>query len=262
MSDPWVRKEVIGNAVLFLGDMREVLPAINAKADMCLSDPPYRLTSGGSTTGEMNGCFDKASYDNSGNLFDMVEWAEMAPLIYDVLADDADAVVMTSDREEGAARSAFLGAGFGFHRLLVWDKFTATPNRWYMPNCEFALYLYKGKARRITDCASKALIRCPQKDVSHEYLPMGGRGHPTEKPVGLMQFWMCNSTDAGDLVLDPFMGAGSTVVAGIQSGRHVIGIEKDPKWFDVACARAKEATLRGQMGLDLVPIFTQGEMSL
>ena len=47
-----------------------------------------------------------------------------APLIYGALADDADAIIMASDREEGAARAAFDVAGFGFHRLLVWDKIT------------------------------------------------------------------------------------------------------------------------------------------
>lgn len=240
------REVTIGSCRLILGDMRAVLPALDARARLCLSDPPYRITSGGNSSGEMGGCFAKDAYDNSGELFDMVEWAEMAPLIHGVLADDADAIIMTSDREEPIARAAFAAVGFGFHRLLVWDKITATPNRWYMPNCEFGLYLYKGRARRITDCASKALIRCPQRDMSHLYLgadvPVDQRRpHATEKPVALMEFWMGNSTDPGDLIIDPFMGAGATIVAAARTGRSAIGIEKDPKWFEVACARVAEA---------------------
>lgn len=241
----------IGNCRLILGDMRAVLPELDVRAKLCLTDPPYLLTSGGNTTGEMGGCFDKSAYDNSGALFDMVDWADMAPLIHAALADDADAIIMTSDREELAARLAFEQAAFGFHRLLVWDKITATPNRWYMPNCEFALYLWKGRARRINDCGAKALVRCPQRDVSHLYLPddipePDRRPHATEKPVALMAGWICNSTDPGDLVIDPFMGAGSTIVAAAQIGRAAIGIEKDPKWFAVACARVDEAVERGQ----------------
>lgn len=248
------RDITIGNCRLILGDMREVLPALDMRAGMVLSDPPYRITSGGNSTGEMGGCFARDTYDNSGALFDMVEWADMAPLIYGALADDADAVIMVSDREEGAARAAFTAAGFGFHRLLVWDKITATPNRWYMPNCEFGLYLYKGRARRITDCASKALIRCPQQDVSHLFLPKHlpqdeRKPHPTEKPVALMAHWMGNSTSPGDLVIDPFMGSGSTILAASRTGRAAIGIEKDPKWFDVACARLTEEVERGQKEL-------------
>jgi len=230
----------IGDIILIHGDMREVLPGLDAPADMVLSDPPYRLTSGGNSTGEMGGCFAHGRYDNSGALFGMVEWAEMAPLIYRAAAPQADAVIMTSDREYLAGRAAFEAAGWGFHRTLVWDKVTATPNRWYMPNCEFAIYLYKGAARRIRDCGSKALIRCPQRDETL---------HPTEKPVALMAHWLTNSTDPGDLVLDPFMGTGTTLVAAAQTGRRAIGIELDRQWFDVAVARVQAATRQAEMAV-------------
>ncbi len=256
-----IRRDVaIGPCRLIQGDMREVLPLLGARAKMCLSDPPYRLTGGGNTTGEMSGCFSKANYDNSGDLFNMVEWSEMAPLIYAALAENADAVIMTSDREEGAARNAFMASGFKFHRLLVWDKITATPNRWYMPNCEFALYLYKGRARRISNPSSKALVQCPQRDVSQRFRAEFGAvpsaecpPHPTEKPVALMAHWLENSTDPGHLVLDPFMGSGSTLVAAVQTGREAIGVERDPKWFDVACARVAHAVAENGGKVDFSP---------
>lgn len=230
----------IGPIRLINGDMREVLPGLDVAADMLLTDPPYRITSGGNTSGEMRGCFAHGTYDNSGELFPIVEWDELAPLVFDALAPDADAVVMCSDREEAAARAALLEAGFGFHRLLVWDKRTATPNRWYMPNCEFALYLWKGSAKRIRNCASKALITCPQRDVTD---------HPTEKPVALMRHWLENSTDPGDLVLEPFSGSGSTVVAAALSGRRAVGIELNPRYFEIACERVEAALSGAQSGL-------------
>lgn len=199
----------------------------------------------------MGGCFSNDAYDNSGRLFDLVEWDEMAPLIFDALCDDANLLVMTSDREEAAARIAFEASGFGFHHLLVWGKNTCTPNRFYMASCEFALFMYKGRARTISEPGSKQLISCPHRDVSHRYLsahvPSDERApHATEKPVALMAHWLCNSTNPDDLVLDPFMGAGSTIVAAAQTGRASIGIEKDPKWFDVACARVAEATANAE----------------
>ena len=237
---PWQKKVVIGDCTLYLGDMRRVLPALNLRADMTMSDPPYRITRGGNSTGEMGGCFSRDRYNGNGELFPMVEWEEMAPLIYEASAENSDAVIMTSDREECAARMAFEDSGFGFHRLLVWDKATVTPNRWYMPNCEFGLYLYKGRARRITDCSSKALIRVPHRDVTD---------HPTEKPTALMQHWIRNSTDPGDLVLDPFAGSGSSCVAAIEAGRRAVGIELDQKWFEVACERV--AAARYAPGLEL-----------
>lgn len=260
-----LRDITIGNCRLILGDMRDVLPELNPKAKLCLSDPPYRLASGGNANGELGGCFAKGVYDNSGELFDMVEWADMAPLIFEALCDDANLLVMTSDREEVVARLAFESSGFGFHHLLVWGKNTCTPNRFYMASCEFALFMYKGRARTINAPGSKQLIGCPHQDVSHRYLSADiasnqKRPHATEKPVALMAHWMCNSTDPGDLVIDPFMGAGATIVAAARTGRAAIGIEKDPKWFDVACARVAEASSRNQMEMPVsAPVSAQQE---
>lgn len=232
----------IGTCTLICADMRDALPDLAAEfpADLILTDPPYRLTSGGNTTGAMAGIFAKDRYDNSGDLFPMVEWSVMAPLFWNALGPNGDAVVMTSDREAHAARAALEDAGFGFHRMLVWDKVTATPNRWFMPNCEFAIYGYKGRARTITDPASKALIRVPHRDETD---------HPTEKPVPLMVGWMHQCSPPGGTVIDPFMGTGSTAVAAAQLGRTFVGIEINRKWFDVACKRVEQAYRSRQVTL-------------
>ena len=230
IEPPEVRQ--IGDCTLICGDMRDVLPDLDPKADLVLTDPPYRLTSGGKKTGQMGGIFDAARYDNSGDLFPMVEWSVMGPLFWAALGDRGDAVVMTSDREMQNARGAMEAAGFGFHRVLVWDKDTVTPNRWFMPNCEFAIYGYKGKAQRITDANAQQLVKVPHRDET---------GHQTEKPVPLMQGWMHQCSRPGALVVDPFMGAGSTAVAAAQLGRRFIGIEIQRKWFDVACRRVEAA---------------------
>jgi DNA modification methylase len=231
----------IGDCTLICGDMRDVLPdlATAFPADLILTDPPYRLTSGGHSTGEMKGIFAKGRYDNSGDLFPMVEWAVMAPLFWNALGPNGDAVVMTSDREMQNARGAMEAAGFGFHRVLVWDKGAVTPNRWFMPNCEFAIYGYKGKAQRITDANAQQLVKVPHRDETE---------HQTEKPVPLMQGWMHQCSRPGSLVIDPFMGAGSSAVAAARLGRRFIGIEIQRQWFDVACARV-EATYRERQGV-------------
>jgi hypothetical protein len=229
----------IGPCTMYLGDMREVLPQLDIRADLLLSDPPYLLTSGGKGTGEMGGCFGRDAYDNSGALFPIVPWAEMAPLFYAAMADNADAIVMTSDREEFDARGAMLAAGLRFHRLLIWNKGTVTPNRWFMPNCEFGLYLWKGAARTISNPSAKQLVYVPQRDVTQ---------HPTEKPVILLRSWIENCSAPGALVLDPFMGSGSSMVAAAHAGRRAVGIEINRRWFDVACARV-EAAVHGRAGV-------------
>jgi len=75
-------------------------------------------------------------------------------------------------------------------------------------------------------------------------------GHPTEKPVALMADLILLYTQPGDVVLDPFMGSGTTGVACLKTGRRFIGIERDPKWFDVAEKRLRRAVSDAAMQPD------------
>ena len=77
--------------------------------------------------------------------------------------------------------------------------------------------------------------------------------HPTEKPVELMRYWIGNSTHQGQIVLDPFMGSGTTGVAAIQMGRKFIGIEREPKYFDIACKRIEDAQRQGDLFMEALP---------
>lgn len=139
-------------------------------------------------------------------------------------------------------------AGFGFHNMLVWDKGTATPNRWYMKNCEFTGFFFKSPAKFINDCGAKQLINCPQVDVSGQFAE-DGHSHATEKPVALMQHYIEQSSDVGDLILDPFMGSCSTGVACIRAGRKFIGIEKNERFFNMSVKRiqAENKNLQQQL---------------
>jgi len=69
---------------------------------------------------------------------------------------------------------------------------------------------------------------------------MDGAQHPTQKPVRLMQ-WCIDQAGNPDTILDPFMGSGTTGVAAIQMGRKFIGIEREVKYFDIACERISRA---------------------
>jgi site-specific DNA-methyltransferase (adenine-specific) len=65
--------------------------------------------------------------------------------------------------------------------------------------------------------------------------------HPTVKPLALMEFLVKSYSNEGDIIIDPFMGSGTTGVAAIQSGRTFIGIEQEKNYFDIACKRIKQA---------------------
>ena len=71
--------------------------------------------------------------------------------------------------------------------------------------------------------------------------------HPTEKPVPLMRELLADFTNASQVILDPFMGSGTTGVACARMGRKFIGIELEPKYFDVACERIEKAYAQGDM---------------
>lgn len=74
-----------------------------------------------------------------------------------------------------------------------------------------------------------------------------GAQHPTQKPLPLMRHLVNLFSNEGQTILDPFMGSGTTGVAAVQMGRKFIGIEKEPKHFDIACKRIEEAQRQGDM---------------
>lgn len=235
------REEIIGNARLILGDALEILPSITGAHVVC-TDPPYLVSKGGFASNlQLEGGFGgwMKDYGNQGDIVDCtIEFSDWLPLVYAAMADRAHAYFMTNGRNLKDMQTAAEVAQFRLHTVLVWDKRTALPNKYYQNVTEFGLFMFKGKAQTINDPSSKNLITIFQRDESP---------HPTEKPVELMRYWIGNSTTAGDMVLDPFMGSGTTGVAAVQSGRTFVGIEKDERWFDIACRRVESAANQGNL---------------
>ena len=223
--------QIIGDCELYQGDCLEIMPHLR-KVDAVVTDPPYLLESGGMTNPDMRGKLSKSRYDNGGVIVPTpVKWSDFMRPIYDALGS-GHAYIMCNNRHVENALVEARRAGFRFHNLLVWDKGTAMPNRWYMKNCEFTCFLFKGKAQAINDCGSKQLLRSPN---------VLNAQHPTEKPAPLVSVYIKNSTTRQNTVLDPFMGSGTTGVACVKLGRKFIGIELEPKYFDIACQRIENA---------------------
>lgn len=246
------RVEQIGDATLYLGDCREILPTISP-VDAVVTDAPYLVTSGG--FGALEGGFGgwiKDAYDNKGAIvLCEIGWSDWLPLVFAAMREGAQAYLFSNDRNLQEARSAAENAGLIFHRLLVWDKRAALPNRWYQQTCEFILFMRRGKARMINDPSSKSLQSIFQRDQSD---------HPTEKPVELCALYVSNSTQHGEVVLDPFMGSGTTGVACAQLGRRFIGIEIDQKHFDTSCRRIEDAYKRPRLFAPHPPKAVQESM--
>lgn len=240
----YLRKEIIGSCTLYLGNSMEIMPTLDP-VHLVVSDVPYSLTTGGKAKSQktMSGIFAADNYANDGQLvMAIVPFPAMMDALYASLVDDADCYVMANDKNVNALTNAALQAGFQFHNLLVWDKVAPTANRWYMKNLEFTIYLWKGRARTINNPSAKQLIRGGVDKVTE---------HPTEKPVYLMEEYIINSSARGEVVLDPFMGSGTTSVACVRTGRRFVGIEIDPTYFDVACERISAAYILPPMFSDI-----------
>lgn len=233
-----IKKEVvIGDCRLILGDSRYVhFP----NADMICCDPPYLLTSGGAND-ELGGKLSQSEYANTGDIVDCdITWDEVWQVFSNCLLGTPRAHIycMANNRNVSKCQVAGEEAGFHFHNILPWDKITATPNRWFMKNCEFTILMKKGNAFAVNDCSQKQLIRYP--NVINAF-------HPTQKPVELMANYIRQSTRVGQTVADPFMGVGTTGVAAIKEGRKFVGCEIDPDYFEIACNRIQDAYDRPDM---------------
>lgn len=220
---------------IIIGDAIRTMRAMPPESvDLVVTDPPYPVISGGNT-GKRDGV-DRPSgmlAANDGKIFKYNDLLpdQYMPEIYRVLRPVAHFYVMTNELNRRVIEDAAHRAGFQTHALLVWEKQNVTPSRWYMKNGEFTLFLRKGAARAINNPGSKAVHRA--------HNPVGNKLHPTEKPVDLMRLYIENSSLPGQIVLDPFAGAGSTLVAARDTMRRGIGIEIDQEYAMVACRRLR-----------------------
>lgn len=216
-------------------DSKEIIPKLGEFADCIVTDPPYRLTSGGSKSSKLGGIFshvDDGGYGGDGQIVPCdITWKQIMVLCYGALKEGNHAYIMTNNRNmEEALREARL-AGFKLHNILVWIKNTKTPNRYYMNRVEYCLFLYKQSSKYINNCSDDNVFFVDNKK---------GNGHPTEKPVKLMINFIEQSTKVGDLVLDPFMGSGTTGLACFATNRRFLGCEIKKEYFDTANKRLIE----------------------
>ena len=225
-----MRIETIGNAVLYLGDCREILPTL-PKVDACITDPPYGI-----------------EYVSA--------WRKRGPT--EMLAnDDAAPVDVVADM---AALLAWGGAMYLATRFDVAEQWIAavrdaeltlkTPIFWDKGNhtsgdldgdfgARVEIFLFAHKGRHKLRGKRMANLWHIARDVAGD--------HPTPKPVALMGRMAACSTDEGNTILDPFMGSGSTGVAAVCMARKFIGIEIEPKYFDIACCRIEDAQRQQRM---------------
>jgi len=211
-------KVQIGNATLYLGDCLEVLPLIE-KVDSVITDPPYGMNF------QSNHRFEKhlkiANDDSADIAIKVIEWC----------LKNANHSIYAFGRWDNL---------YDYPKpksLVTWVK-----NNWSMGD------LHHEHARQTEIAFFYAMQNhfFPKQRPTDviEYPRTNNEFHPTEKPVGLM----CKFVEwTSGTIFDPFMGSGTTGVAAIQMGRKFIGIEREPKYFDIACKRIEQAAAQPQL---------------
>jgi site-specific DNA-methyltransferase (adenine-specific) len=127
------------------------------------------------------------------------------------------------------AKPAAEQAGFKFWKPLVWDKRTIGMGYHYRARYEFILFFEKGK-RRLTDLGTADVLSVPRVHG----------GYPAEKPVGISEILIGQSSEPGETVADPFMGSGSVGVATLKTGRRFLGNDLNLEAVRLAATRLRE----------------------
>lgn len=213
-----VEPVVIGNATLYLGDCRDILPTL-PKVDAVITDPPYGIGEAAGKNKSRNNLAAAKDYGDD-------KWDD------EPISDE----LMMAVRRAGRWAVVFGGNYYAMPPAscwLVWDKESTGD----FADCELAWTNLPKAVRRIRYMWN-GMLRANGE----------ARGdHPTQKPIGVMA-WAINHVPAPNkLILDPFMGSGTTGVACMNLGRSFIGIEREPKYFDIACRRIEDAQRQGRL---------------
>jgi DNA modification methylase len=213
------REEHIGDARLILGDCREVLPTLG-KVDAVVTDPPYGIGA------------DEAASKNKGKW----GWTYYGESSWDRSRPPPS--VMHLLRE--MSREQIIWGGNYFTDILpptmqwlIWDK---GRREFSLADFEIAWSSQKAASRII--------------DYSRALALQDGKEHPTQKPVEVIKWCIDLLPDLVVTICDPFMGSGTTGVACAKLGRKFIGIEIEPKYFDIACRRIDEAYKQGDFFIE------------
>lgn len=203
-------------------------------ADMVFTDPPYNVNYANSAKDKMRGKDRAILNDNLGDGFYDFLLAALTPT---VAHSRGGIYVAMSSSELDVLQAAFRAAGGKWSTFIIWAKNTFTLGRAdYQRQYEPILYGWPEGAQRHW-CGDR-----DQGDVWAIKKPQKNDLHPTMKPVELVERAIRNSSRPGNVVLDPFGGSGTTLIAAEKSGRVARLIELDPKYVDVIVRRWEDFT--------------------
>lgn len=210
----------------------EVMKQIPDKSvDLVLTDPPYGIDYQ-SNMRVMSEKFDKIANDNNGSRFDVY------PEIFRVLKDNTVAVVFCSFKNFADDFNELVKCGFDIKNTIVWNKGGGgIGDLTHSLSTDYELAIVAHKGQCVIRGKRDGSVWSVGKVNPNTML------HPTEKPVELLKRCIEKFSDDGQIVLDCYLGSGTTAVACKQLGRKYIGIELSQKYIDIANERLAQDLL-------------------
>ena len=201
---------------------------------MIVTDPPYKVTSRGNA-GNTGGMLQGKLF-MTGNVFkhNDIKPQEYISEFYRILKDGSHCYIMSNHVNLQEMINVGVESGFKFVKSLIWQKGNKIMGHYYMSAFEYILLFRKGKGKMINHCGTSDILSVPNKKTKGRD---GKNLHDTEKPIELMKILIENSSQEGEIVLDPFMGIGSTIITAKNTNRKYIGFELDEKYFKIANER-------------------------
>lgn len=225
------------NKVIHGNCLEELNLVPNESVQLLLTDPPYNVSmkSNFHTMGRVG--VDFGGWDKG---FNQTEWLEIA---CEKVKKGGSVVIFNDYKNIGLMKDVLESKGFVIKEMLIWKKSNPMPrnrDRLYVTSIEVALWAVKGKGwtfNRQRETYENGIFESPI--VSHKQ-----RKHPTQKPLTVIEEMIKIHTNEGDIVLDCFMGSGTTAVACVNNNRNFIGIEMDWDYCNIANERIEEARLQ------------------
>lgn len=214
----------------------------SSSVDLIITDPPYNV--------QYN---DKINFLNEihhGTLKHVIEGSkkwdeetvnlhELSKQMYRVLKNDSHLYIWCSEKQIADIAPSFEKSGFTFHQILVWVKnrpsMDMTFGLKYAYKHEICLFFHKGSRKlNIKRKLRNTILKYDIMGEQQEYI------HPTQKPIAMFRDLIFNSTDEDDLVLDLFMGSGTSALASKQIKRNFIGFELSKHYWKISSERVNE----------------------
>jgi site-specific DNA-methyltransferase (adenine-specific) len=242
--------------MLHEGDCIQVMSAMpSGKVDMIFADPPYFLSNGGLSI--HNGkvvSVNKGDWDKKSNCPDTqaftTAWLSQC---YRLLKDDGTIWVSGTTHNIFEVQTVMAKLGFHLINMIIWHKVDPPPLI-YKNKFKFSyeMILWMGKSKDHTfnyqemfksvgeemhDVWNLAAVQMQEKTFGY---------HPTQKPEALLERIILASTQPNQVVLDPFMGSGTTCAVAKRLGRKFVGIEKDKEFFRIASKRVDQTNFQSK----------------